>query len=135
MEPGFTWGDFLLITFWACLLFLCIAILHLLVPLWRLLDGVLPFSFVLSWVNRSPGLAYDVPLARLDFRAANAVRSWTITSCGSVSNRVWSVAIGGADHLLTRSRFWLIRSALVCPLLVPSHLKLPAADLIYLGDA
>jgi hypothetical protein len=27
-----------------------------------------------------------------------------------------------------------MRSALVCPLLVPSHPKFPAADLIYVGD-
>jgi hypothetical protein len=44
VEPWFTSVDFLLITFWACLLFLCIAILHLLVPLWRLLDGRAPLQ-------------------------------------------------------------------------------------------
>jgi hypothetical protein len=39
MGPRFTTVDLLLITFWACLLFLCLAILHLLVLLWSLLDG------------------------------------------------------------------------------------------------
>ena len=52
MEPSFTSVDFLLITFWVCLLFLCLSILHLFVLLWPLLDGRALFSFVLSWVNR-----------------------------------------------------------------------------------
>jgi hypothetical protein len=39
MEPGFTSVNLLLITYWACLLILCLAILDLLVLLGSLLDG------------------------------------------------------------------------------------------------
>jgi hypothetical protein len=52
MEAGLTSVDLFLITFSACLLFLCLAILHLLTCFGRCWTAVLTFSFVLPLVNR-----------------------------------------------------------------------------------
>ncbi|HEY1904080.1 MAG TPA: phosphatase PAP2 family protein [Terracidiphilus sp.] len=74
VEPRFTSVDLLLISFWACLLFLCLTIPHLLFLLWSLLGGAVMIAchFWLVVHKRQPRegnlvIALIMPLAMLTF--------------------------------------------------------------------
>jgi hypothetical protein len=130
-QSKFTSTDFLLVTLWACLLFMCLTMSHLLFLLWSLLGGAVMivrhfWSVVYKGEPRDGNLVVAVvmPLAGLLFAFIFPwVNRATPVTYDALLAR-WDFGMAGAVRTWTMARPWLMQPAVVVYEAMPTAILL-----------